>query len=675
MSDISIPGVSSNSGINTDKMIKDLMEYERRPLERQKNTLDEYQKQKKIWQDMRQSLSTFQDTTKALYGFRNPFDERVVKSSNSEVLEASADRGASQLSRNIQVEQVAKADKFMSANLNNDFTVPEGTYEFSVGEESIKFNFDGGSLDDFSKTLNNRNEEVLTSSVIKNTSSSNVLVITSQKKGAQNQLQFKQDAKDFALSAGILERTRSSEQQIALSNSSIQSFKGNLSDQKYSLENGTLTIGPASNLKINVLPPVSQTRKGYTLEMNVKVTQLQEPEKETAPPSGPDIPKAGSITYQGLTIENESSQVDLPEWKPPEYPPKIKNMSVLSVQGSNKTVNLPDIQDKEGTQTIQVPLSQLNLSKIESIQLDNKNTYKEISISDIRVFDKNARDGLVPQNALSTAQDASLKMDGVQVTRSSNTIDDLIPRVSLNLKSENSSPVELEVEPDTKTIKDSIINFVGYYNQLLTDIHVLTRNNESVIDDLKYMEEDDRKEAMERLGKLQGDITLNQIKNRLQNMMMNSYDTRANQELALLAQMGISTNASGSGGSDVESMRLRGYLELKEDDLDKALENNLNAIKDLFGYDSDGDSIIDTGLAYQVNEYINPYVQSGGIIASKIQGMETRISNTQDDIEDYKDHLENYEKRIKRDYAEMESALQEMQENSKALDRLPNSGK
>ena len=64
-------------------------------------------------------------------------------------------------------------------------------------------------------------------------------------------------------------------------------------------------------------------------------------------------------------------------------------------------------------------------------------------------------------------------LDGINVVRDTNDIDDLIPGVTLNLVSESEQPVDLMVKRDIDTIMDSLITFVGNYNQLLTKVDIL----------------------------------------------------------------------------------------------------------------------------------------------------------------------------------------------------------
>ena len=70
-------------------------------------------------------------------------------------------------------------------------------------------------------------------------------------------------------------------------------------------------------------------------------------------------------------------------------------------------------------------------------------------------------------NELVTADQAIFSIDGVEVTRSSNTVDDVIDGVTLYLYAEEAgTEITLEVEEDASTAYSAIEAFVDAYNEL-----------------------------------------------------------------------------------------------------------------------------------------------------------------------------------------------------------------
>lgn len=665
MSDFSIPGV--NSKYNTEKLIEDLMKLERIPLTRAEERIDQFELQKRNWQEFNRHLGRVQDSAKKLFGFQNPFLDRLALSDDESVLTAIASREAEEETRSIKVDQVATADRFLSQSLPADYQVPAGDYSFKVGDKEASFSYSGGSLNDFADALERRSRGLIEASVVKNTPETQVLLIEGTRTGAANRVEFLDDARSFALEAGILERSQTTSRTIVPREESISGGAPN--EGGATISEGYLNLEPRTKRSIEFQPPIVP-REGFVIEFKVSVEKLPEDAYTVPnPPPGPAATDPGGTTLEEITIKNIPDSPALPAWEPPPPPEKNLDMDILSLQGGGSTLPLNPLRDEEGTQTIRVPLTG-NLSRIDSLVVDNVNTHRRITVSAVELFDPNARGDLEPVNPVTTAGDAVIEVDGIEVIRDSNEIDDVIQGVTLNLRRPGDRELDLEITPDRENVKNSIIEFVGYYNRLISQINIYTSRDESVVDELDYLTEDEREKAMEQLGLFQGESSLTQMKSRMQRIMMDPYTTRSGSELALLAQMGISTNSSVGGG--LRASRLRGYLEIDEGALDQALENRLESVKDLFGYDSDGDLVVDQGVGVAVDNYIKPYVQTGGIIAYKTSAIDGQIDRTDREIESLERSLERKEQQLRREYGMMESAMKQMEESSRALENFSN---
>ena len=211
--------------------------------------------------------------------------------------------------------------------------------------------------------------------------------------------------------------------------------------------------------------------------------------------------------------------------------------------------------------------------------------------------------------------------------------------------------------------------FVGNYNKLMAQINILTRNDEKVINEITYFTDDEKKAAKDRLGTLQGDSTLNLLGSSLQRITTSPYPTKDGADMALLSQLGISTNASklGSGGSfDVSKMR--GYLEIEDETLAKALADHFEAAKQFFGNDTNGDLIVDSGLAYAIDSMLKPYVETGGIISLKTGTIDSQIGRDKSDLDNLDAKLADKESELKQKYGDMEANLNRMESASSSID-------
>ncbi len=664
MSDFSIPGVTDK--YNTQKVIDALMAVKREPLTRMQKEVDADQQRKTAWQDMTRRLSGLRDLARTLYGFQNPFNDRLATSSDESSLTATANRQASEEKKQIDVKQVATADRFLSRSLPLDFTVSPGKYTFRVGDKSVTLSWKGGSLKAFADALNAKGGELISASVVRDTTTSQVLLIEGKLTGSTNRLSFEDQAVDLGVQSGMLQRSPTGSRQLTLDRSNISAWTAPLPSGGVQVQNGTLVVAPGQELKIPLAPSMA-LNPNMVMELSVKVDHLPEtPFVSQTPPPGPTVPSTGGIDYGGIHIESEPSKTPLPEWQPPKPPEVVTDLKTLFAESQGSVIPLPDVPDSADFQKVQVPIGDL-AQTLDSLDVRNRNTYRTIEIKDVSIFDKTQRGDYTPSHPLSQAGDALVVMDGIQVRRATNAIDDLIPGVTLTLKAPSSGPVELSVGHDTEGIKKQILNLVGSYNQVITNIDVLTRNDDTVISDATYLTDDERTKAKANLGLMMGDLTLQQLKGSMQNVMMNPYPTSAGRELDLLAQVGISTDSRAPGSVTIDRTRLRGYLEVDEAKLDDAIANHAEALKQMFGNDTTGNLVVNSGVAFALDALLRPYVQVGGILPYRVTTLDQQIASSNQDITDYKAKLDDYQSQLKQKYAQMGSALDSLKQNSQSL--------
>jgi len=661
-----VPGIT-NSGVNTDGLIEDLMEAERAPITRMEERIDSYEQERSAWQELGRKVTNLQEAARLLYGFENPFNERIASSSDESVLIATAERNADEGVARLSVEQLAEADRFISRDLPSDFDVPAGRYGFRVGENEEFFTYSGGSLRNFAQTINRRAADVVNARVVQNTANSQIILIEALEPGEANQLSFLEDSRAFGIEAGILEEVVEQTLSTPIQASTVTNFQDPAAGRLRSVQAGTLTVEPGGEALVR-FPAAVNDVSALVMELEVSVTNLWSGWSPPETPPGPVLPDPGSITLGDITIENDPSQVPLPEWDSPE-PPEIRDdLRVLSLRDGSQVVSLPDLSDTDGFVTLQVPLSEY-VDGVDGLVVDNNNTHREIRVRNISVYDTTTRGDITPVNPLSTARDAQLTFEGIRVIRPSNVIDDLVDGVTLELRGASTRDVQLTVEPDREAVTDSLIQFVFYYNELMREINILTRTDRAVVDEITNYTPEERETALERLGLLQGDLILNRIRSTLQTIMMNAYPTDAGSELTLLAQMGISTNASGPGGG-FDASRLRGYLEMNPRELESILRTHFEASRQLFGSDSDGDLTTDTGVAFELQRNLRPMTQTGGTIAIRTGTINTSISQTEDRIGREESRLEQAEADYRAQFAQMEAAMARMEQMQTRLQAL-----
>jgi flagellar hook-associated protein 2 len=659
MSDIYIPGVRSR--FNTDTLIEELMKVERIPKERSERQIETLETKKGYWQEIGRRVGSLRESARSLFSFQNPFNERIARSSDESVLSAAATRQAVEQERSFIVKQVAKADRFLSNPLDPSFRVQEGAYTFTVGNDQISFNYRGGTLADFTEILNRRGRGKVQASVLSVESGTKSLLIESLVTGAQNRLSFSGAAEDLARSVGMGRRPQETPE---------PSLPG-----RVALTDDTLTVeaGKTRTIEFSQTARDLSAREGIVLSFETSTKVAPPAEGAAAPPPGPLIPGAGSVSYGGITIENDSSSVSLPDRAPPPAPVRVDDSQMLFLRfADGSSASLPLVQDSSGFIPGTVQLDKLSGGKAAaSLEIVNNNTHRDLSIRNVSVYNPRPPAEFRADNALSTAQDAIIVMEGIEIKRPSNDISDLIPGVTVTARAASDKPVTLAIEPDREAVKDAIITLVGNYNRLMSELNVLTRNDDRIVQELSYLTPEEQSELRNRLGSFSGDSMLNQFKNNLQRAVTSPYPTPQEENSMLLVQIGIGTDVRRAGASTgYDPARLRGYLEIDEKILDAALQKDLRAIQQLFGLDTDGDLIVDSGVAHSLETLVKPYVETGGVISLKTGTIDSQIDQEKQRIATLDRQLEAKEDALKRQYGRMESAYNRMQEMGTSLDNF-----
>lgn len=671
MAGLNIPGVTDQ--YNTNDTVEKLMKIERIPLTREQNQLESLKTEKNAWRDINTKLSSLRDNTKTLYSFENPFNSKLTSSTEEYAITAEANRSASLQSFKVDVIQAASSDRFLTDELENDFKVPVGTYTYKVGEKQITFNWKGGTLKDFSNAINKRGNNIIKSSIIGASAGNKSLLIEAVPTGKENRLIFEDDAKTFAFDSGMVDKIKSQTQTFASSQTEILPVNKieydepiympplSLTNTKYDEEKQTATVEPRGAYQVKVPEKILRdTDLHLQFTITQKVTEDITPEINKTLIQ-PELPDAGTAEYGGIIISNNLSDTNLN--LPPEPPAPLEPVKTNSIlyavmeDGSEKEIPYTPAEDGKAAQ-IDVKLSEY--PGLKAIAVRNLNTGTSYKISSLTALDPVKDLGYGPKHPVSTADDAIIKYEGITITRSSNKIDDVVPEITLNIHDKTEKTATIAVKPDTEASKAAIIEFVGKYNQAVAELNILSQNKQEIIDELDYLSPEEKEAEQKKLGLFQSDFSLTNIKSNMSSTLAARYLFSDTAEITMLSQLGIATNAGGYSGGYSQS-KLRGYLEIDEKKLDDAISNHLDDIKMLFGYDSDGDLIVDTGIAYKLDKQISAYTQTGGILAMKTSSLDSKIKSSESKISKLENQMAKKEAELRNKYSQMEGSLNSLE--------------
>ena len=681
MAGINIPGVTNQ--YNTNETVEKLMQIERIPLTREQKTLDSYKAQQDAWRSVNRKMTELRDSVKTLYSFDNPFNNKITSSTEEYAITADATRKATYESFKVDVIQPATADRFLTSELDSDTKVPAGTYTYKINDKSITMRWKGGSLQDFSNALNRRGGELLKTRVIGASKGKKTLSIESQKTGSENRLTFENDAKTFAESSGMIIRIKPKTIEFGTNRNDYRNIQPETPEQE------RLPQISAANLKISGENVVVPPRGGYALSIPETVlgtpgTHIQFAIKKqdatditvalNKQESRPVFPDSGTATFKDVTIRNAPIDASLP----PEPEKKIKPLDPISTSdvlfvkmkdGSEKHISTPGLLSGEETK---IDISLDDYKNIDSLVIKNRNTGISLSVTSVSALNPSENRGFVPQHAISSADDAIIKYEGITIRRPTNTIDDVVPEVTLNVFDKTEKTATIAVKPDVESAKEALITFVGKYNQSLAEINILSQNKPEIVEELDYLSSDEKKEKQEKLGMFSTDSSLTSLKSALQTAASANYKFDEDAKITMLSQIGIATNATNYSG--YTPSKLRGYLEIDEKKLDSELEKHLDDVRNMFGYDSDGDLIIDSGIGYKLDKQLTAYVQSGGVFAMKTSSLDARIKSSEQKIARLETQMDDKEAELRTKYGQMEGALNSLESQQNTIKNFSNSG-
>jgi flagellar hook-associated protein 2 len=742
MADISVPGVKSR--FDTEKIIDGLMKVERIPRDRIENSVKALEAQKTTWRTLGLRITAMREGANHLYSFQNPFNDRIARSSDDSVLQANANRDTKDQNHDFTVKQIAQADKLISNPLDQNYKVQAGTYQFSTGKSEVSFKFNGGTLQEWSDTLNRRAQDKINSYLVAVKPGTRSLVVESLVTGTENKLQFSADALKLALETGLVEEKKVEPEVTNISAVPVKNPDDPLNTVQAAVQGDSLKVAVNSTTAIamndGIVPTSSMILKFETSisdnpaviaadEANLKAiaeaekaiadreaareaaaavaaekaaeaaekAEAKAAEKAAAEAAAAAAEEDGiedqyaldeeeEIAAEAAEEDAETAEIaeaegdaeateEIPEEEiivPPRMP-RVDDLQILTLRFSDGTsTELSPVEDSGNFASVTYNLFDISEGRtVSSIEIKNNNTHKDFSIRNIQVVDPFPKRETEPLNAITKAQDAILLMDGIEVERPTNKIDDLIPGLTLDLKTASEFPVNMDVQNNTEAIKDAVITLVGSYNRLMAELNVLTRRDEKILNEITYLNADERAELKEKLGLLEGDTAVNKLRSDLVNAVSASYTTSDSGNV-LLASFGISTDARRAGASGYDPSRMRGYLEFDENVFDEAIKTNFKTLQQLMGRDTDGDMIIDSGLAYALDRIGRPFVETGGIVANKTSSIDSSIAADNRRISSMDRQLEQKEAALKRQYGQMEGAYNRMEQMSRSLDSFSN---
>ncbi|HOM08816.1 MAG TPA: flagellar filament capping protein FliD [Spirochaetota bacterium] len=659
---VTLGGVAS--GMDTDQIIQKLVEVEARPIIQWQEEKDTYSRRKEALRQLQTKLNTLNNATKDLYGFRSPFREKGVQVSDTSVLQAQASRYAVNGTHTLEVLNLASTHKVSTDQIKEDEILPAGTFSIEVDGNSYTIKFRGGNLRTLSDKVNEIASSIVSAATIKTIDDKSILTIESKVPGKKGEIKIRGD-EEYLKKIGLVKGEKGAAKESQRIIFDTKYFTGYTGDKPVEDEDGTLTVDKdgkkitidAKLWREYILPVEYKAQKQSILELNV--TYSKEKSEEEVIPYKIEIGPEETTVIKGIELKGYNISRERPlEKKPKKEVEDIIGVGVVSVEDGKRTEKIYKLDhNKQGKQEIPIgqDFADKKITKILFYCNDGKATFQDASL----VTEIKGEGILDPKNVIAEANDARIKLDGVEIVRSKNNgIDDVLKGVTFNLLSTSTKPVTITIRQNTETAVEKIKKFVEAYNDYLTFNNELTKAVKS--DKVGDYQKDKNKN-----GIFMGDMTLLRLQNALKTAISSAYPSNVEKPIKMLYQIGVST---GEINAKWETIR-EGKLIIDEAKLVEVLSENPEGVQNFFGSDNDGDNRIDNGLAFKIESILDPYVSAGkNIIVAKMDLEDASIKATDERIERKQEHLKAYEQKLRQKFAAMEKAISGSKSQSSWLD-------
>lgn len=233
--------------------------------------------------------------------------------------------------------------------------------------------------------------------------------------------------------------------------------------------------------------------------------------------------------------------------------------------------------------------------------------------------------------SVQSAADARFKVNGLEMTRSSNSISDVIDGVTLDLYTSTVGSARLDLNRDTSSIKDNITALVSAYNNFDTTIKELG-NSKSTVKDVG--------------GSMVGDSYLQTVRNQVRNLITANSSTPGT-DIKAARDMGISFDRYGQ-------------MTLDNAKLDAALQDHFDQVVNVFSAGTNNKSVYSpapAGIAGDAYRSLDRMLRATGQLTALTDDASTQVTKYQADLTKLDDQMQKLLERYTQQFSLMDSIV------------------
>lgn len=240
-----------------------------------------------------------------------------------------------------------------------------------------------------------------------------------------------------------------------------------------------------------------------------------------------------------------------------------------------------------------------------------------------------------PANTYETAQDAELTIDGLAVSRPTNSIADAIPGVTLALTKTTTEAATVRVAGDSSALKAKLNQFVAIYNDIVNTGHNVAGYGTTKAQNPVLAADSGIRRTLDRISS----IVTGAVPN-------------ASGDFRSLSAVGIGLSRDG-------------LMTLDASKLDAALEKDPESVRRLFVTDTNAGS---TGVMKTLGDAITNLVTGdSGAVKSRIDALSAQSRRLVESRSKREERVLAYEQQLRRQFASLDQAMNRYQAMSNAL--------
>lgn len=254
-----------------------------------------------------------------------------------------------------------------------------------------------------------------------------------------------------------------------------------------------------------------------------------------------------------------------------------------------------------------------------------------------KAFSLTSDDDSISFSSVQSASDAQLNVNGIDFTRSTNVIDDVLTGVSLTLNTVTDGTANLNISQDNAEARANIVDFVAIYNEAQRQMKELVNSSAD--------------------GALAGDSIFRSLTTSLRSIVLGSSSSGSG-DISNLSDMGISVARTG---------------ELVVDDakLDNALANNYSDVIQMFSANTDDQAASSSdaaGLAGDITKLITNATDSDSYLVTQQATLATGNSEREEQLEALAERMERVEERYNRQFLAMQQIIDQMNSTKESME-------